>query len=66
MKDIFVDKSSGLDFLDLEAIKSFERAQPFPNPPPGLLATDSTVRFQFGFFLEMGGRPRMRLFRQTK
>jgi TonB family protein len=66
LKDAFVDKSSGLDFLDLEAVKAFERAQPFPNPPPGILATDQTVRFQFGFFLELSGRPGMRLFRSTQ
>lgn len=66
LKDAFVDKSSGLDFLDLEAIKAFERAQPFPNPPPGLLATDQTVKFQFGFYLELSGRPGMRLFRSTQ
>ncbi|HEY0881151.1 MAG TPA: energy transducer TonB, partial [Archangium sp.] len=66
LKDAFVDRSSGLDFLDLEAIKAFERAQPFPNPPPGILANDQTVRFQFGFFLELSGRPGMRLFRSTQ
>ncbi|RKH11424.1 energy transducer TonB [Corallococcus sp. CA053C] len=64
VKDIQVEKSSGLDFLDMEAVSSFKRAQPFPNPPSGLLGQDATVRFQFGFFLEMGGGPRMRLFRQ--
>ncbi|QSQ27313.1 energy transducer TonB [Pyxidicoccus parkwayensis] len=64
LKDVQVDKSSGLDFLDLEAVSSFKRAQPFPNPPPGLLSQDSEVKFQFGFFMEMGGGPRMRLFRQ--
>ncbi|PZR17709.1 MAG: energy transducer TonB [Archangium gephyra] len=63
LKDAYVEKSSGLDFLDLEAVKAFERAQPFPNPPPGLLAQDSTVKFQFGFMLELGGRPGLRLFR---
>ena len=63
VKNIYVEKSCGLDFLDLEAMAAFERAQPFPNPPPGLVAADSTVRFSFGFFLEMGGGPRMRLFR---
>jgi TonB family protein len=66
MKDAFVDKSSGLDFLDLEAVKAFERAQPFPNPPPAILANDQTVRFQFGFYLELSGRPGMRLFRSTQ
>lgn len=66
LKDAFVEKSSGVDFLDLEAVKAFERAQPFPNPPPGLLAADSTVRFQFGFMLELGGRPGLRLFRSNQ
>ncbi len=65
VKEIFVEKSSGLEFLDLEAIKSFERAQPFPNPPPGLVKDDAAVKFSFGFFLEMSGTPKMRLFRQT-
>lgn len=65
VKEIFVEKSSGLDFLDLEAIKSFERAQPFPNPPPGLVQADTSVKFSFGFFLEMSGTPKMRLFRQA-
>lgn len=66
LRDAFVEKSSGLDFLDLEAIQAFERAQPFPNPPPGLLARDETIRFQFGFFLELTGRPGLRLFRSTE
>ncbi|MBX5480876.1 MAG: TonB family protein, partial [Myxococcaceae bacterium] len=35
IKDVYVAKSCGLDFLDLEAIHAFERAQPFPNPPGG-------------------------------
>lgn len=65
LKDIYVEKSCGLDFLDLEAIRSFERAQPFPNPPPGLVTGDSTVKFSFGFFLDMSGGPKMRLFRQA-
>ncbi len=64
LQDVQVEKSSGLDFLDMEAIASFQRAQPFPNPPPGLLDGDSRVKFQFGFFLEMGGGPQFRLFRQ--
>jgi TonB family protein len=65
LKQVYVEKSSGVDFLDLEAIKSFERSQPFLNPPPGLIDSDAQVRFSFGFFLDMGGGPRMRLFRST-
>jgi len=64
VKEVTVQKSSGLDFLDMEAIASFQKAQPFPNPPSALLDGASRVKFHFGFFLEMGGRPRMRLFLQ--
>lgn len=63
LRDAFVEKSSGLDFLDVEAMKAFERATPFPNPPPGLVTADGTVRFQFGFMLELSGRPDLKLFR---
>ncbi len=64
LKDVFVSKSSGLDFLDLEAVRSFERAQPFPNPPPGLVGGETAVSFQFGFFVQMdGGVGRARVFR---
>ena len=65
VRDIQIEKSSGLDFLDLEAISSFQRAQPFPNPPAGLLDSDAQVNFSFGFFMEMGGGPGMRLFRRS-
>ncbi len=65
LEDIRIEKSSGLDFLDMEAVASFQRAQPFPNPPSGLLEHDSKVRFSFGFYMEMGGGPRMRLFRDA-
>lgn len=65
LKQVYVEKSSGVDFLDLEAVKSFERSQPFLNPPPGLIDGDAQVRFSFGFFLDMGGGPRMRLFRSA-
>lgn len=63
--EISVAKSSGVDFLDLEAVQAFERAQPFPNPPPGLLTDDAMVRFQFGFMVELGSSPRMQIFRRS-
>jgi len=65
LKDVSVERSCGVDFLDLEAVHSFERAQPFPNPPPGLVQADATVRFDFGFFIDMSSGPRLRLFRQA-
>ncbi len=62
VKNVAVVKSSGLDFLDLEAMQSFYRAQPFPNLPVGMRGPDGTARFQFGFFLEFGTSPFMRIF----
>ena len=47
------------------AVVSFRRAQPFPNPPPGLMGKDGTVTFPLGFYLETGGRPLMRIFRNN-
>jgi TonB family protein len=63
LREVHVEKSSGVEFLDEAAIAAFQKSQPFPNPPPGLLEKDNAIHFQFGFFLEFGGGPRMRLFR---
>lgn len=48
--DLFVQQSSGLDELDTEAMQAFERAQPFSNPPAGLVK-DGFIRFVFTFTL---------------
>ncbi len=54
---VVVLKSSGIDFLDDEAASAFQRAQPFPNPPTGLLDTGSQrIRFSFGFHFQVGSR----------
>jgi TonB family protein len=63
LRDVFVDKSCGVDFLDHEAIAAFHRAQPFPNPPPGLRNERGEIHFTFGFYLEVSSRPSLRLFR---
>ena len=63
LKDVFVDKTCGVDFLDHEAIAAFQRAQPFPNPPPGLSNERGEIHFTFGFFLEVSSGPSMKLFR---
>ncbi len=65
LTDAHVEKSSGVDFLDEAAIAAFQKSQPFPNPPPGLLEKDHANHFQFGFFMDFGGGPRMRLFRNN-
>jgi TonB family protein len=58
---IFVAQSSGLDFLDQEAVHAFEQAQPFMNPPAGLIR-GGFVHFAFAFKLSndgTGGLPHM-------
>jgi len=62
MVDAWVEKPSGVEFLDREALAAFERAQPFPNPPPGMANEKGQITFSFGFFLETS-RPGLRLFR---
>ena len=54
-----------VDFLDDEAVTAFRDAQPFPNPPPGLVDPDSKlITFRFGFYFEISGAPTFRVFRQ--
>jgi TonB family protein len=48
IRDIFVAQSSGLDYLDQESIAAFEKAQPFANPPAGLIE-NGLIHFAFGF-----------------
>jgi TonB family protein len=52
LKDAVVARSSGLEFLDAEAVNAFRRSQPFPNPPPALADANGNITFQFGFTLE--------------
>ena len=48
LADCYVQKSSGLDELDVEAMNAFNRAAPFPNPPRALVR-DGVIAFQFSF-----------------
>lgn len=63
LSDVTVARSSGVGFLDDEAVHAFQLASPFPNPPEGLQEDDGSIRFQFGFFFEIGDRPKIRAFR---
>ena len=60
--DISVLKPSGVYQLDQVAINAFSRAQPFHNPPQGLVDSDGMIKFKFGFFLEFNSR-QLKLFR---
>lgn len=42
---------SGIDRLDMEAIKSLEKGSPFSNPPEGLIEKDGKIRFPFSFII---------------
>lgn len=53
LKGLMTTKDSGLEFLDAEALGAFRRAQPFPNPPAGLIDEVGSVVFQFGFYFEI-------------
>jgi TonB family protein len=56
-----VAQSSGLDFLDREAVDAFRRAQPFPNPPQGLIGEQQTFTFPFGFHVDFNRRGGLQL-----
>jgi TonB family protein len=64
LKDLHLEKACGVGFLDDEAISAFKAAEPFPNPPPGLIDKESgLISFRFGFLFEISNRPSFRLFR---
>jgi TonB family protein len=60
--DVAVAVSSGLDFLDTEAMSAIKNAQPFYHPPPGLADDDGFIRFYFGFYLYVSEPPRVNVF----
>lgn len=57
LANVVVFQQSGIDFLDAEAINAFHLAQPFPNPPSGLVdAGSQLITFSFGFQFQVGSR----------
>jgi hypothetical protein len=64
LSKVWVVHTCGLDFLDDTAVDAFKEAQPFINPPRKLVEDGhGIVNFGFGFFFEVSGAPRMKLFR---
>jgi protein TonB len=43
---------SGLKDLDKSAIEAFKAAEPFPNPPKGIIDADGKIRIRWDFILE--------------
>ncbi|MBI4509044.1 MAG: TonB family protein [Deltaproteobacteria bacterium] len=61
IRDLLVERPCGVDFLDDAAIDAFRDAEPFPNPPLGLVDKDSNlITFRFGFFFEITSAPTFR------
>ena len=54
LRHVFLERSSDLDFLDREAIRAIEDAEPFANVPEGLKDSRGLLSFRFGFFFEVG------------
>ncbi len=65
LTNITVSNSSGLKFLDDEAIRAFQEASPFPNPPKGLIEEAGRIHFSFGFYFEIGDQTRFQIFRSS-
>ncbi|PID39309.1 MAG: hypothetical protein CSB49_01675 [Proteobacteria bacterium] len=64
LQGVHLEKASGVGFLDDEAVRAFRLAQPFPNPPTGLVdAKTGLISFRFGFLFEISRRPSFKIFR---
>ncbi len=63
LANVMLDTPSGIEFLDDEAVEAFKQAQPFPNPPQQLVESSGMINFNFGFFFEISGAPKMKIFR---
>ncbi len=56
LDQVRVEQTSGVDFLDNVAVQAFKMAEPFPNPPPGIVDEDGSIRFNFQFVVTMRSR----------
>lgn len=66
LQNLIIEQASGLEFLDDVAMEAVKRAQPFPNPPGGLVdARTGVISFRFGFYFEVGSSPRTRVYRYS-
>lgn len=63
LKDVSVARSSNVDFLDRAALEAIRSAQPFPNPPSGLVGANGEVRWVFGFTVSPGQASAVRVYR---
>src|SRR5690606_8589825 len=52
LKKVQVVGESGVSDLDEAAVDAFRAAEPFPNPPKGLIESDGNIRIEWDFILE--------------
>jgi len=62
VRDVFVAAPSGVDFLDRAAVQAFRDAAKFPNPPRALQDDSGAIQFAFGFSIEFGAAPAVRVY----
>ena len=66
LKELHLENASGVGFLDDEALSAFRAAEPFPNPPKGLVDKQTgLISFRFGFLFEISRRPSFRILRSS-
>jgi len=53
VKGTQIEETSGVDYLDEEALRSFNASGPFVHPPTALFASAREFSFEFGFVLSM-------------
>jgi len=64
LEQLLLERPSGVDFLDDEAMQAFRAAQPFPNPPNQLVDPETgLISFRFGFIFEIASRPTFKVYR---
>lgn len=63
LDEVRVAESSGHAFLDELAVRAFEKAESFPNPPRGIVDSRGQITFHFGFTITNARRGPLNLFR---
>ena len=66
LQRIAVIQGSGNQELDVVALRAFEKAAPFPNPPSGMVEEDGTVKLRWDFILTTNSGPALRLLLSRK
>ena len=62
LKNVFVVSSSGYPDIDDAAVKAFEQASPFPNPPSGMIERDGSVKLRWDFIVQANTGNQIKIF----